>query len=159
MTGFLFGTQSHLIKFTDYGALVVAASPPRVPGSGHRRSYDCPTEHSKSIFGEFQPFGSPVFFETIPTATEYMRQPDVSPPIIPIDFSSQRAVVEPASSAVTLNAHSPNRRRMGVSVIYSALQQHQHIATNHAMTHTPVSPALDSPGLKRKMGLSTMFRQ
>jgi hypothetical protein len=156
LTGFLFGTQSHLIKFTDYGALVVAASPPRVPGSGHRRSYDCPTEHSKSIFGEFQPFGSPVFFETIPTATEYMRQPDVSPPI---DFSSQRAVVEPASSAVTLNAHSPNRRRMGVSVIYSALQQHQHIATNHSMTHAPVSPALDSPGLKRKMGLSTMFRQ
>ena len=111
LTCSFFGFTGH---FIDYGALVVASSPPRAPGSGQRRSYESSSVSSKSIFGEFQHFGSPLFHEAASTATEYLRQPDVF-------------VADPVAS--------------------------------HSATHSIRSPSLSSPlNLKRKMGLSPMFR-
>lgn len=123
----------------ELGALVVAASPPRAPGSAHRVLYDSPS--AKSTLGDSQHyFGFRVsatsHADVMPSTMDYLRLPDVSPP--PVGPSTQR-VVERDDSVFLQNLSRGAR---------------------DAATLQPVSLSVGSPSSsKKKMGMSSMFRQ
>ncbi len=126
----------HLVA--ELGALVVAASPSRQPGSAHHVLYESPS--GKSVSGESQHYfgfriSATSHADVMPSTMDYLRLPDVSPPSAASDVL--RVVERDASFS------RPN----------------SNLVANTALTLAQTSSSVGSPASsKKKMGMSSMFR-